>query len=378
MGYAMADLQILDLILFAVGTFAAALVTGVAGFAFGIVAAAVWLYSLPPAQTTALIVAYGLIVQGISVWKLRRSIKPARLTPFLAGAVIGVPIGVELLRWTSPATLRISVGVVLVLFSLYSLVRPQLAPVTAGKAADGAIGVFNGVIGGATGLAGIALTIWCTLRGWPRDEQRATFQPIGVWVFLMTGLWLGGMGLVRADTLRLFVIGLPLLLAGTWVGLRLYARLDEAGFRKVVLGLLLISGLGPGCAGELTLARPIGNRRRMVAAAAAGGLGRCIARLGGAWRTGVRRRICRSAPADLSGRARLQRAGDRGHRHRDADRHGGDDALGRLDCQPAFPAPAPSCGNRSDGCNRCRLRRNHGFLAASGHRRCRHDEPDLG
>jgi uncharacterized membrane protein YfcA len=60
----------------------------------------------------------------------------------------------------------------------------------------------------------------------------------------MTGLWLSGMGLVGADTLRLFVIGLPLLLAGTWVGLRLYARLDEAGFRKVVLGLLLISGLG--------------------------------------------------------------------------------------------------------------------------------------
>jgi hypothetical protein len=60
----------------------------------------------------------------------------------------------------------------------------------------------------------------------------------------MTGLWLGGMGLVGADTLRLFAIGLPVLLAGTWVGLRLYARLDEAGFRKVVLGLLLISGLG--------------------------------------------------------------------------------------------------------------------------------------
>jgi hypothetical protein len=60
----------------------------------------------------------------------------------------------------------------------------------------------------------------------------------------MTGLWLGGTGLVGADTLRLFMIGLPLLLAGTWVGLRLYARLDEAGFRRVVLGLLLISGVG--------------------------------------------------------------------------------------------------------------------------------------
>ena len=85
----MADLPILDLLLFAAGTFAAALVTGVAGFAFGIVAAAAWLHFLPPAQTTALIVAYGLIVQGISVWKLRRSIQPRRLLPFLLGGAIG-------------------------------------------------------------------------------------------------------------------------------------------------------------------------------------------------------------------------------------------------------------------------------------------------
>jgi uncharacterized membrane protein YfcA len=144
MGYAMADLQTLDLILFAAGTFAAALVTGIAGFAFGIVAAAVWLHFLSPAHATALIVAYGLIVQGISVWKLRRSINLARLLPFLLGATIGVPIGVELLHWTSPATLRISIGVVLIFFSLYNLMRPQLAPMTAGKAADGVIGVLNG------------------------------------------------------------------------------------------------------------------------------------------------------------------------------------------------------------------------------------------
>jgi hypothetical protein len=72
---------------------------------------------------------------------------------------------------------------------------------------------------------------------WPmtREEQRTTFQPVRVAVFVMTGLWLGGTGPVSADTLQLFVIGLPLLLAGTGVGLRLYAPLDEAGFRKVIL-----------------------------------------------------------------------------------------------------------------------------------------------
>ena len=47
---------------------------------------------------------------------------------------------------------------------------------------------------------------------------------------------------MNADTIRLFLVGLPILLAGTWLGLRLYGRVDEAGFRKLVLALLLVSG----------------------------------------------------------------------------------------------------------------------------------------
>jgi hypothetical protein len=80
------------------------------------------------------------------------------------------------------------------------------------------------------------------LRGWPKDEQRAVFQPVGVATFAMIALWLGGAGMVAADTLMLFAIGLPVVLGGTWAGLRLYGKLDEAGFRKVVLALLLVSG----------------------------------------------------------------------------------------------------------------------------------------
>ena len=116
MGCVMGELYAVDLMLFVLATFAAAFVTGLAGFAFAIVAAAVWLHFLPPAQCTALIAAFGLIVQGWSVWKLRQAIKPARLAPFLLGGVIGVPIGGEILRWASPTSLRFAVGVVLVAF----------------------------------------------------------------------------------------------------------------------------------------------------------------------------------------------------------------------------------------------------------------------
>ena len=55
-------------------TFAGALVAGLSGFAFGLVAASIWLYILSPLQTATLIIAFGLIVQGYSVWKLRRAL----------------------------------------------------------------------------------------------------------------------------------------------------------------------------------------------------------------------------------------------------------------------------------------------------------------
>jgi uncharacterized membrane protein YfcA len=235
----------LDLIVFVAASFAASLVAGLAGFAFGLVAAGLWLHVISPAQTAALIVVFGLLVQGISVWKLRRSITVRRLLPFLIGGAVGVPAGVELLRWISAANMRSAIGIVLILFSLYSLARPRLATVkAAGGIADGAVGFLNGVLGGATGLAGILTVVWCSVRGWPKDEQRAMFQPVGVAVFAMTALWLGGTGLIDRDTVRLFLLGLPAVLIGTWLGLRLYGRLDEVRFRKIVLLLLLLSGVG--------------------------------------------------------------------------------------------------------------------------------------
>ena len=196
------------------GTFAAALVTGVAGFAFGIVAAAVWLHFLPPAQTTALIVAYGLIVQGLSVWKLRRSIRPVRLLPFLAWRSNWRA------DWRRAAPLDRSGD-----FAHFD--RRRAGPVQSLQPdAAAALADDRRQCGG-----------WCDRRaqrrhrgldrscrhcrlrsGAPYGAGRATSNAprssrLGSAVFLMTGLWLGGTGMVGADTLQLFAIGLPLLLA---------------------------------------------------------------------------------------------------------------------------------------------------------------------
>ena len=234
----------LELALFLLATFSGALVAGLSGFAFGLVAASIWLYILTPLQTATLIIAFGLIVQGHAVWKLRGALDWKKLAPFVLGAALGVPVGVSILTWANPAHVRMGVGAFLVLYSLYALFRPTIPPVRSGGiAADTGIGFLNGVLGGITGLAGILVTIWCALRGWPKDVQRTVFQPVAVAIFLMSALWIGAKGAITADTMKLFLIGLPALLAGSWLGLKLFGRLDEAAFRKVVLVLLLASGV---------------------------------------------------------------------------------------------------------------------------------------
>jgi len=234
----------LELLIFLFATFAGALVAGLSGFAFGLVAASIWLYILDPLQAATLIIAFGLIVQGLAVWKLRDALDWRKLWPFVLGAALGVPLGVLILTWANPAHLRAGVGTLLVLYSLYALFRPAIAPLKAGGGAvDAGVGFLNGVIGGVTGLAGILVTIWCGLRGWPKEVQRTVFQPVAVATFAMSALWIGARGAVTADTIKLFLIGLPALLAGTWLGLRLFGRLNEAAFRKIVLVLLLTSGV---------------------------------------------------------------------------------------------------------------------------------------
>jgi len=58
----------------------------------------------------------------------------------------------------------------------------------------------------------------------------------------MSALWLGAKGTITLATIKLFVMGLPCVIAGTWLGLSFFGKIDEATFRRIVLALLFLSG----------------------------------------------------------------------------------------------------------------------------------------
>lgn len=231
------------LALFLFAAFLGGFASGLAGFAMGFIVSGFWLHIISPVQTTALIVGYSLLTQGYGVWKLRRSLSLRAIAPFIVGGTLGVPLGTVLLTYIDPAYMRTGVGFLLVVYGANGLLQPAFAPLKIGTAADGSIGFLNGVLCGLTGLPGFIITVWCQMRGWAKDVQRAIFQPVMLAASTVTAISLAATGTLTLEIGRLYLIGFPAMLGGLWLGFKLYGKLDDVAFRKVLLVMLVFSGL---------------------------------------------------------------------------------------------------------------------------------------
>ncbi len=226
------------------GAALAGFVQGLSGFAMGLVATVFWTGVLVPAVATPLVVIASVAGQLMSLRTVLPSLEWRRAAPMVGGGLLGILPGVALLPFIEPHEFRLGVGVLLCLFCPAMLLAARLPRLTwGGGGADAAAGFLGGAMGGIAGLAGPAPILWCALRGWDRDTQRATFQGF-LLVIQAAGLvaYLAS-GLITFEVLHLAAWILPCVLLPSWLGTRLYTRLNGAAFRRVVLGVLALTGL---------------------------------------------------------------------------------------------------------------------------------------
>lgn len=236
-------LTVKTIALVSLGAFMGGLAAGAAGFAFGIVATAVWLHAIDPIHSTILVVSGGTIIQAGTIWPLRRSIEPRRLWPFLAAGLAGIPIGVWLLVRTDAHALKVGLGLFLAAYGIYALATPRLPRIErGGRLADAAVGFAGGILGGIGGYSGVLPAIWTQLRGWTKEVARSVYQPFIVMAHVVTLALVGAVAMDRQG-LILLLIALPALIAGAAIGWRIYGRLDEHRFRQALAALLVVSGV---------------------------------------------------------------------------------------------------------------------------------------
>lgn len=225
------------------GALAGGFVSGFAGFGNGITAIGIWLQILPPPVVAMLVLICSVAAQAQSLPAVWHAIEPRRVLPFVLPGLLGVPLGAWLLSVLDPRGMRLGVGLLLLGYSSFLLLRrPRASLVWGGRAADGAVGFGGGVLAGMIGLSGPLPTLWATLRGWPRLESRSVFQSFNLTigaVALAAHVWTG---MLTGPVLRACVVALPATFVGTWLGVRAWHRVGERGFRNAILVLLALSG----------------------------------------------------------------------------------------------------------------------------------------
>ena len=233
-----------EIALLVVGAAVAGFVQGLSGFAFGMVAMSFWVWGIEPRVAAVMAVFGSLTGQVVAVVSSRRPFRLQALAPFLAGGVLGIPLGIAVLPHLNPDLFRLVLGSVLVVWCPLMLLSTRLPRVTrGGRLADGVAGLAGGFMGGIGGFTGVVPTLWCTLRGMAKDEQRAIIQNFNLAALAFTMLGYLVSGAVTRDMWPRLPIVAVALLVPVLLGSRLYVGLSEAAFRQVVLTLLSLSGL---------------------------------------------------------------------------------------------------------------------------------------
>lgn len=234
-----------DLIVLLAGAIAAAFVSGLSGFAFALVSLSFWIWRFPLAELAAMVVFGSLVSQATAMPSVLRDVEPKLVASYIAGAIVGLPIGTLLIAHIDLGLFRLFVGLLLIAFAAFQLViGPWLRPRPRdGLVAEVAIGWLSGVLGGLAGLSGVVPAMWAVARVWTKERQRALFMVFNTFCHIVSLTGLVAAGYVTVATLERFAILLPCLVGGAWLGARAYRHVSPMQFRRIVLLLLAASGI---------------------------------------------------------------------------------------------------------------------------------------
>ena len=215
-----------------------------AAFGFGDVLVSVPILTLfvSPKMVVPLMGLVGATNALVMLWRERGDVRWHPVRHLLAASVVGIPIGVMMLRWLPERWINLGLGVLLVLFCLWSLMgRSSIRLRAPGWALP--FGFSAGVMGGAVTATGPPIVIYSTTQDWGPEERRATMQgfflPNGILVLIshaIAGFW-------TWEVLATYVLSIPVCLLALPIGTYAAAKLSRNRFEKLTFMVLLGTGV---------------------------------------------------------------------------------------------------------------------------------------
>ncbi len=201
-------------------------------------------------KTATPLVAFVLMtVAAVILLKNWRVVDLSAVWCLVLSSCLGIPVGLFLLKGGPEGLMKVFLGILVILFSLYNLANRHLKIIDLSRVSGGSgiaylFGFVAGVVGAAYNTSGVVITIYATLRDWSPERFRSTLQSY----FVFTGLFIlashGLAGLWTPYVLKLYVISWPLILAAIFLGGKLNRFIPQGQFDGYVnVGFLIMGAL---------------------------------------------------------------------------------------------------------------------------------------
>lgn len=186
-------------------------------------------------------VASNIIVQ-IEVGHFRESIR--RFWPMLIAGMIGVAAGLALLTWMETRIAAAVLGVVLIVYGLFALKTPDLSlPAHLEKPLGPVTGLVTGIINGLTGSQLMPVLPYLMALRLDRERFVQAINCSFTLSSLVMAAGLSKIGLMNTETALVSTLGIVPVWIGLKLGSRIRRRLAPELFRKLVIYMLMASGV---------------------------------------------------------------------------------------------------------------------------------------
>ncbi|KIS03845.1 sulfite exporter TauE/SafE family protein [Paucilactobacillus wasatchensis] len=195
---------------------------------------------------TALIGALGLLVALPATIRFRAQIDFTVVRRLVLGSLLGVPIGISLIKLVARGIVLHLLGVFLLVYGSYSLyksLRQHLGkPRLQANSWDYLAGMVSGALGSAYNSHGVPVVIYGTLKRWPVNQLRGILQAHFVCVGIIVVLSQAFSGFWSMQVVELLLIIIPLLFVvipfGNWIS----DHIARATLVKYIYVLLIVFG----------------------------------------------------------------------------------------------------------------------------------------
>ena len=220
----------------------AGFIQGLSGFGSALLAMPLLTIFIDVKIAVPLCILNSLLMTSYLVFELKDYMERKKIFPLLLGSIPGIYIGVHFLINAEPYLIKILLGILIVSYSVYSLVfNPKPRRIHSVWAYMAGFG--TGVIGSAFGAGGPPSIIYTTLTGWSRDHIKATLTGFFFICNIIVVVAHATGGLINAPVIKLFAVSAVFVLFGVYAGSRLYKRTKRQEYIRIILMTLVILGL---------------------------------------------------------------------------------------------------------------------------------------